>query len=187
MTSYEILSVIIAGLGLAGGAVGFIRALAADRRSIEAEAAAGDARSDAAAALEKSASATERIAEAVEFMARRSGDSRPDTLLAAALPAELQSLLEPDAVTWSLEERTVAGSYRLRNTGTIEARSVTVNGYPAGMQNLLVAHREHPTLAPGATFVFNVSNRLTVTLKEVEIMWIDSTSAETRREVLRLP
>lgn len=117
MTLYYATNEIIAVLGLLGGLFGFIRSIAADRRSRGAAEAADDARSDAVAALSKSADAEERIAKAVEIIAGGT--------TAIAHPA-LAVLTRPDAVSWAIEKRLAPSSFRLRNTGTADAGAVSV-------------------------------------------------------------
>ena len=126
MTVFEVISILLALLGLLGGVVGFIRAVAADQRAAAAEAEAADARSDAAAALKQSAAATDRIAAAVEILAGR--ESARDRLMADRLPPRLSALIGHREVVWTLERRVPPDSYRLRNVGTIPARDISILG-----------------------------------------------------------
>lgn len=173
MTAFEMVSVIFGALGLLGGAVGFLRAVVADRRSSIAEAIAADAQADAASALAKSAEATERIAAAVEVIARRRGVPA-ESLLAEASSAELNALLGKREVRWAVEARTVDDSYRLRNTGSLSARDVTIDG-----------HLERSVLQPGSALTFRpASGRAS---GAIEVTWRDDSGASVLRSTVALP
>lgn len=183
MTAYEITSVLLALLGLLGGVAGFIRAVAADRRSAAAAAESADARSDAAAALKQSAAATERIAAAVEILASRQastqGSLMAESIPAEAISAELAALIEPREVQWTLEHRLPAHSYRLRNTGTIDARDVSLlGGTPSPDADLAL-------LPPGTAIAFSVDPEQHS--RAVEVAWRADDSDTPTRQALPLP
>jgi hypothetical protein len=174
MTPYEIVSVVMASLGLIGGVIGSVRAQAASRRSAAAEAEAADAQSDSAAALKKSAEATERIADAIEIIAKRDGVATR-TASEPALGSALRALLPPHKVAWALQPRMEPGSYRLRNIGTITATAVTVtplSGEAAG----LIAVVEHPTLEPGVATVVRIGRAASV--ESFTVGWHDVTTSD---------
>ena len=164
---------ITAILGLLGGVVGFVRSVLADRRSRAAEAAADDARADAAAALTKSADAEQRIAAAVEIIAGIQPGVAAQSL-AREPEGDLSSLLRPRLVEWSVEKRTVDGSYRLRNVGTIDA-SVSI-GRPGEARERAVA--------AGTALTFEAGSRAS---REVAITWTDAESTEHRRATRMSP
>ena len=172
MTAFEIVSVIFGLLGLLGGAIGFFRAVAADRRSGAAEAVAADAQADAASALSKSADAAERIAAAVEIMARRR-DMAADTLLPESPSTELKALLGRREVRWVVEARTATNSFRLRNMGTTQAREVTIDG-----------KLESSSLEPGTALTFSGGQHRA---DAIEVTWRDDSAATALRSTVALP
>lgn len=174
MTAFEITSVLLALLGLLGGVVGFIRAVAADRRSAAAASAAADARADATAALKQSAAATERIAVAVELLASQSA---PEGLLADHTPARLAELMGPREVVWTLERRRPAHSYRLRNMGSIAAADVSLLGGSPDADTPLAR------IGPGTAITFDIDPERHS--RAIEVSWRDE-HADTRTR-LALP
>lgn len=182
MSIFEIISVLLGLLGLLGGAVGFIRAVAADRRSAEAEAVAADAQSDAAAALRLSAAATERIAAAVEIIASRqpraAGEAQ-GSLIADRVSAELSALIGSPVVEWSVEHRLPVHSYRLRNVGTARAHEVTLLGGSPAEETPLAS------IEAGTAVTFDVDPERHS--RAVEVSWREGDSAARSRLTLPLP
>lgn len=165
MSAYELASTIVAALGLVGGAIGFFRSRVAGRAASAAAAKAADAQADAAVALQKSAAADQRIAAALEAIAAHRGptskadsaDGHPNGDLAA----ELRALVPPAAVHWRIESRLEANTVRLRNTGTIDAMDVAVQGSAVGGARLIES---------GGAIVLNISaadGALIVTWRDV--------------------
>lgn len=193
----DVLALIFGVLGLVGGVVGFFRAVAASRQAAKADAAAQDARSDAAAALLRSADATERIAMAIEIISGRSSqpaavEYRSETssrapVLGPELQPELRALIPAPEVRWAIEERSELDSYRLRNDGTIVAREVTVAAAPPEHSALVRMDADRPSLEPGSAVVVRTERRLSLSIKEIEIIWYDHRSSEPQRASLYLP
>lgn len=183
----DVLALIFGGLGLLGGAVGFLRAVRASKQAAEADAAAQDARSDAAAALVRSADATERIAMAIEIISARPVSALRVDASGKASEAELRALVPASEVRWLLEERGELDSYRLRNVGSIPAREVTVVAIPREHSALVRIDANRPRLEPGAAVVVRTERRLGLRVKELEISWRDETSAEEHQANLLLP
>lgn len=195
MTAYEFVSIAVAVLGLIGGVIGFFRSLVAGRRSAEAAAKAADAQADATAALQKSAAAEERIARALETIAEHHGatphvgashadapHTAPNTDESRSLAEALRALIPAPVVQWQVEPRLEAGSYRLRNTGTVVAIDVTVNG--AGT----ATRTGTPTpaasrLLPGQAL--NIGPGLDE--RDIEVVWRDAASAQLQSAHLPLP
>jgi hypothetical protein len=203
VTVYEVLNLVIAALGLAGGAVGFVVARAAGRRASEAEAAAADARADATSALQKSADAAERIAGAIELIASHAAGRTPEptqTNPSIAPPADergatfaeaLAAALPPAEVSWALEARTEPGTFRLRNTGWLEARDVEVTADPSGGAvplPLTVSDVLAPAIPVGASSLYRWSHS-SGHPEAVVVTWNDTGTGElhTSRITLRPP
>ena len=180
----DVLALLFGALGLVGGVVGFFRAVAASRQAAKAEIAAQDARSDAAAALVRSADATERIAKAIEIISARPAAVH---LRPTDAPAELRALVPSPEVKWAIEERTEGDTYRLRNVGSIAARDVRVATVPKEHAVLARMDADRPTLEPGSAIVVRTERRLTLRVKELDIAWLDDTSAEMQHASLYLP
>ncbi|WP_440711639.1 hypothetical protein [Herbiconiux sp. YIM B11900] len=143
MTAGELVSSIIGVLGLLGGAIGFFVARTASKN-------ADIAKRDAAAALTRSADADERVAVVLERL---------------AAPPEPAAFFEVGRSA----DRTTGW---IKNLGTVAARSLTVAGYPEPVKNL-VSTGVPVELPPGQTLTFGISERLTLPVNQVHVVWVD--------------
>jgi hypothetical protein len=173
---WNAVNAVVAMLGLAGGLVGFVRSIIADRNSRAARADADDARSDAVAALTKSADAEVRIARAVEFIA---GEHRTGAEAHAASD-ELSALVPPRSVAWSVEKRIIPNSYRVRNIGMVAAEHVTATapGYPAGAGRVI---------APGMALTIGPPDGRADPPTTIVVNWTDRVSATVHSEKYPVP
>jgi hypothetical protein len=187
MTPFEILTLILSGLGLLGGLVAFVIAERASRKAGESERAAllavqksTDAQADAAASLQSSAGSHAEIAVALkEFVAGNAGldDGRFVQVFQEALNAKAD---------WAIEERAGAYSYRLRNIGNMGAEDVELSAIPLEHSALLVGG-SLGSLDAGQAAVFAISPRLSLSLTQVTVTWIESDTKQQMSRVLNLP
>jgi hypothetical protein len=175
----ELAALIMSGLGLVGGVIGFFAALKARKTADESERVANDARADAAAALARSADSGDRIAEAVEKMAARG--SQPDVDFVRLFEESLNARVE-----WAIEERADAHSYRLRNTGSVRAEDVHISAIPSEHAALLDGG-DLGNLDAGQAGVFAATPRLALSLNRIAVSWVEGDTRLPMSTELDLP
>lgn len=158
MTAYELLSTIIAAVGLLGGALGFMLSRTARASAKESNQVAARAQAESAEALRRSADASERVADVWERI---------------TTPPEPTVAFEVDATP----DHTVGS---VRNVGDLAARSLTVSGYPEQVRNLVALGPAD--LPPGQAIQFGIDERLSLPVRQVELVWTDDWSDAPRRE-----
>lgn len=158
MTAYELLSTIIAAVGLLGGALGFMLSRTARASAKESNRVAARAQAESAEALRRSADASERVADVWERI---------------TTPPEPTVAFEVDATP----DHTVGS---VRNVGDLAARSLTVSGYPEQVRNLVALGPAD--LPPGQAIQFGIDERLSLPVRQVELVWTDDWSDAPRRE-----
>lgn len=155
MTPYEWTTTAIAVLGLVGGAFGFFYGRSARAKAGESQLLAVQAQQESAVALKRSAAADERVVEVWERLA-----APPEPTV--------------DFEVGSTADRTMGW---IKNIGDLEARSLTISGYPEPVKNL-ASIRTPIDLPPGQTIQFTISERLSLPVKQVEVAWTDDRSEE---------
>lgn len=196
----ELAALILSGLGLLGGAIGFVVAQRARKQAAESErtaqaalqksadaqteaaaalARSADAQADATAALARSADSGDRIAVAVEQMAARS--SEPDVDFVRVFEDSLNAKVE-----WAIEERAEPHSYRLRNTGNVDAEDVQITAIPAEHAALL-SGGDLGNIDAGQVGIFGTSARLSLSLHRVAVSWVEGDTQQPMRAELNLP
>ena len=173
---------------------------------------AADAQADAAAALRKNSKNTKRIAKALEAMSRtwpsvggiqyRGGPQAPLNKAAGLQDAgearagwakALVALSVPSGVAWTLEKRDGApDTYRLRNEGDSDAKVVHVEGSPDAVANLASIRGSDggstvDEVLAGSSVVVGVSNRLTLTVREIKVLWSEERNDKAQSQVLEVP
>jgi hypothetical protein len=187
MTPFEILTLILSGVGLLGGLVAFVVAQRASRKAGESERAAllavqksTDAQADAAASLQSSAGSHAEIAGALKEIAA-GGAGLEDGRFVQVFQEALNAKVE-----WSIEERAGSNSYRLRNVGNVGAEDVELSAIPLEHAALLIGG-PLGNLDAGQAAVFTTSPRLSLSLTQVTVTWIESDTKQPMSTVLNLP
>lgn len=181
----ELAALIISGLGLLGGAIGFVVAQLARSKAAESERTAqaalqksADAQADAAASLARTADSSVDIVAALREIAARG--SEPDVDFVRIIEESLNAKVE-----WAIEERADANSYRLRNTGNVGAEDVQITAIPPEHAALLVGG-DLGNLDAGQAGAFATSPRLSLSLHRVLVSWIEVDTRQQRSAELNL-
>jgi hypothetical protein len=187
MTPFEMLTLTLSALGLVGGAGAFVIAQVASRKAAASEGTAllalqksADAQADAAASLSSSAGSQADMAAALREIAA-GGPELDDNHFVRIFEEALNA-----KVDWIIEERAGANSYRLRNVGNVAAEDVQISAIPPEHAGLLVGN-SMGSLGAGEAGVFATSPRLTLSLKQVRVSWIESDVRQQMSAVVNLP
>ncbi|WP_104257579.1 hypothetical protein [Rathayibacter sp. AY1C7] len=118
-------------------------------------------------------------AAAVEQMAARA--SEPDVDFIRVFEDALNAKVE-----WAIEERAEPHSYRLRNTGNVDAEDVQITAIPAEHAALL-SGGDLGNIDAGQVGIFGTSARMSLSLHRVAVSWVEGDTRQPVRDELSLP